>query len=445
MRQDIDDLFPAHIATVSARCENALQDCGFDGLVAYSGRERYYFLDDHPCLFKANPLFQQWIPLNDVPECFLRYLPGERPLLCFNQPADYWHLPAAVPEAGWTRSVEIKVTRQAAEAKSLLRCGGRRIAFLGEWQDEFETWGFAAVNPQNLIDHLHYYRAVKTDYEQQCMRRASEHGARGHLAARDAFRNGASEFEVHQAYCHAAGHREQELPYGNIVAFDRAAAVLHYQRLDRRRDVPRRSFLLDAGAQYRGYACDITRSYSGGNDDFAALIERMDVVEQNLCARVRPGVDYRDIHLEAHRLVAEALNDAGIVDCDTETAIERGVSAVFFPHGVGHLLGLQVHDVAGLAGDAGGGEIPRPKGHPHLRLTRCLEPGFVVTIEPGLYFIDLLLEAARSAPANEYIHWKRVEQLRPFGGIRIEDNVLCTKDEPENFSRQAFAAVEPDA
>ena len=380
-----------------------------------------------------------------MPECFLRYLPGEQPLLCFHQPADYWHLPPALPQAGWTRSIEIEVTREAADAKSLLSLGGRRIAFLGEWQEEVEAWGCAAVNPRYLSNHLHYGRAVKTDYEQECMRRASEHGARGHLAARDAFTDGASEFEVHQAYCNAAGHREQELPYGNIVAFDRGAAVLHYQRLDRRRDVPRRSFLIDAGAQFRGYACDITRSYSGGDSDFAALVERMDAVEQKLCEMVRPGADYRDIHLEAHRLIAEVLTDAGIVDCDPATTGERGGSAVVFPHGVGHLLGLQVHDVAGLAGDAAGTEIPRPEGHPYLRLTRRLEPGFVVTIEPGLYFIELLLESARSGPANEYICWERVDQFRPFGGIRIEDDVLCTDNGPENLSRQAFAALEPGA
>jgi Xaa-Pro dipeptidase len=112
---------------------------------------------------------------------------------------------------------------------------------------------------------------------------------------------------------------------------------------------------------------------------------------------------------------------------------------VFFPHGIGHLLGLQVHDVAGLAGDAAGREIPRPEGHPFLRLTRRLEPGFVVTIEPGLYFIELLLDAARSAGHGGRINWDAVERLRPYGGIRIEDDVACTPGEPENLTRDAFA------
>jgi Xaa-Pro dipeptidase len=112
---------------------------------------------------------------------------------------------------------------------------------------------------------------------------------------------------------------------------------------------------------------------------------------------------------------------------------------VFFPHGIGHLLGLQVHDVAGLARDASGAEIPRPDGHPFLRLTRPLEPGFVVTIEPGLYFIGLLLDQARADDRGRRIRWDAVERLRPYGGIRIEDDVVCTAGTPENLTRDAFA------
>jgi Xaa-Pro dipeptidase len=116
---------------------------------------------------------------------------------------------------------------------------------------------------------------------------------------------------------------------------------------------------------------------------------------------------------------------------------------VFFPHGIGHLIGLQVHDVAGLAADdTGREEIPRPPGHRYLRLTRKLEPGFVVTIEPGLYFIDLLLEEAQRNGLGRHVHWDTVRRLKPYGGIRVEDDVACTADaQPENLTRDAFAAL----
>ena len=102
-----------------------------------------------------------------------------------------------------------------------------------------------------------------------------------------------------------------------------------------------------------------------------------------------------------------------------------------------------MHDVAGLAADdSGEAEIPRPEGHPYLRLTRRLEPGFVVTIEPGIYFIDLLLEEARRTAAGRHIQWDVVRRLQPYGGIRIEDDVVCTEgDVPQNLTRDAFAAI----
>jgi len=441
MAHDLDATFPAHLAEVRRRTDLALATAGYDGVVIHAGRPGYYFLDDHAHVFKANPLFLHWAPVLDAPDCFIRYVPGERPLLLFHQPADYWHKPPQVPEEAWTREFDIRVIREPSDARALLRLGDARLALLGEPQAEFGSWGFAAVNPAALLEFLHYHRAVKTPYELGCMRAASLLGARGHRAAAAAYESGASEFEVHQAYCAASGLREQELPYGNIIAFGRGAAILHYQTLGRSRGSARPSFLIDAGAQVRGYASDITRTYSGGDPEFAALVAGMDTVEQQLCAQIRPGTDYRTVHLAAHQLIGGLLQETGIISCDGPTAVANGVTSVFFPHGIGHLLGLQVHDVAGLSGDVSGTQIPRPEGHPFLRLTRTLQPGFVVTVEPGVYFIDLLLDAARATPAGRFIRWDTVQRLKPFGGVRIEDDVLCTSGPPENLTRDAFAAL----
>jgi len=124
-----------------------------------------------------------------------------------------------------------------------------------------------------------------------------------------------------------------------------------------------------------------------------------------------------------------------------ESMVESGVTATFFPHGLGHYLGLQVHDVGGFQADERGGVVARPPGHPYLRLTRTLDAGHVVTIEPGLYFIDLLLAALRQKPQARDVNWAKVEAFRPYGGIRIEDDVACTGDAPENLTRDAFAAA----
>jgi len=235
---------------------------------------------------------------------------------------------------------------------------------------------------------------------------------------------------------------DDELPYHNIIGLNEHAAVLHYQHRDRRPPEEIRSFLIDAGASAAGYAADITRTYAATEGDFAALIDDMHRLQQAIVAEVRAGVDFRELHLETHRrlggvLLAHDIASAG----SAEALVEAGVTRAFMPHGLGHLLGLQVHDVGGFMADDEGGTIPAPEHHPHLRLTRTLATDQVLTIEPGLYFIDLLLESLRSSPAGRLVNWLRVEQLQPCGGIRIEDNVRVLADGTENLTRDAFAAL----
>ena len=121
--------------------------------------------------------------------------------------------------------------------------------------------------------------------------------------------------------------------------------------------------------------------------------------------------------------------------------VADGISSVFLPHGIGHLLGLEVHDVGAFANSPDGEDIPRPAGHPFLRLTRVLQEGFVVTMEPGIYFIDQLLNAAKADARGSRINWSRVEGLRRFGGIRIEDDLAITRTGCENLTRDAFSDI----
>jgi len=436
----LDSLYPAHLKTLHARTDQALRATGFDSVAIHSGRSWMQFLDDQPYPFKVNPHFKAWVPLTDAPDSWLLYQPGQPLRLIFLQPDDYWHQPPALPTDYWAGHFTIEVIRDAAEAKAhvtqLSNC-----ALIGEWQTEYADWGFAEGNPKQLLDQLHYHRAIKTGYELECMRLASARGARGHEAAEAAFRSRASEYEIHLAFLRGTGHTDNELPYPDIVALNTHAAVLHYQHLDRQAPQQLRSFLIDAGAEVAGYASDITRTYSSDGGEFQALIDGMDRLQLALCAQVRPGVDYASIHLDAHRRIAELLRASDVISMNADDAVASGLSGVFFPHGVGHLLGLQVHDVAGFSINLEGKQKPRPAGHPYLRLTRTLEPGFVVTIEPGLYFIESLLAQARKGPHAQQINWKQVERFKPYGGIRVEDDVACTQGEPENLTRAAFAAI----
>lgn len=433
-------LYADHFRIQCRRTDEALAASGFDALAIYAGGLHMQFLDDMPYPFRANPQFKTWVPLHDAPDSWIVYRPGKKPRLVFLQPIDYWHKPPTMPQEYWTEHFDIEVIREAAQARH--QVGGiANCAFVGEWSTQFDEWGFAATNPDALVHRLHYPRAVKTAYELECLRRASRLAARGHRAAEDAFRAGLSEYDIHMSYVRATGHTETELPYSNIVALNEHAAVLHYQHQERHVPAVRHSFLIDAGAQFNGYAADVTRTYSQQRDEFAGLIDGMHALQQELCAQVRNGVDYASIHLSAHLHIANLLHDAEVITVSGADAVASGLSGVFFPHGVGHLLGLQVHDVAGFSVTPDGTQKARPEGHPYLRLTRTLEPGFVVTIEPGLYFIDVLLNQARSGAHGKHINWKQVDRFRPYGGIRIEDNVACTQGAPENLTRPAFDAA----
>jgi Xaa-Pro dipeptidase len=329
-----------------------------------------------------------------------------------------------------------------AAARALLPRDLSRAAYIGDAFPELTSWGVGAVNPALLTRRLDYARAAKTPYELECLREANRMGARGHRAAVQAFSAGASEFEIELAFLKACGLREQELPYNPIIALNAGGAVLHYQVLEKHSPAERLSMLIDAGAESGGYASDITRTYAARDADFRELIGKMDRMQQALCAQVRPGVDWRDVHLSAHQLTAGVLREADIIRCSAAEAVAGGITSVFLPHGIGHLLGLEVHDVGGFMRSPEGGDIPKPPGHPYLRLTRTLEEGFVVTMEPGIYFIPQLLAAARADARGGQINWPRVEALSRFGGIRIEDDLAVTREGCENLTRDAFAAVQ---
>ncbi|HEU4671087.1 MAG TPA: Xaa-Pro dipeptidase [Dyella sp.] len=436
---DLAPLYARHIATLRERADQALARGGFDHLLVAAGQPGTKFLDDNHYPYAVNPPFKHWVPLTDAPGSWIAYTPGAKPKLVFLQPRDYWHVVPEAPAGYWVEHFDIVTVRSAQEA--IAQLPRRNAAVIAEACPPME--GLEANNPKAVLDYLHYYRAYKTPYELELMREASRIGARAHRAAEQAFRAGESELGIHQAYLAAAGQTDAELPYSSIVGLNEHGAVLHYMALGRTRPAQSRSLLIDAGASASGYASDITRTHAAaGHDAFQALIDAMDAVQRAQVASVKSGVDYAQLHVHAHHQLAGVLKEHGLVHMSAEAAVESGVTRAFFPHGLGHSIGLQVHDVGGFARNDRGKTVPRPDGHPFLRMTRTLEPGMVVTIEPGLYFIDMLLDEVRQTPAGKDVDWAKVETLKPYGGIRIEDDVACTDGAPENLTRGAFATLD---
>src|SRR5579862_2499696 len=276
-----DDLYAEHLLTLTRRADAALQATGYDALVIHSGCPPMQFLDDQTYPYKVNPHFKAWVPVLDNPRSVLVYQPGHKPRVLFHQPDDYWHQAARMPSEPWVHAVDMTPLSDPAKAAGAWAALGR-VACIGP-PECFAASEAASINDQELLARLHYDRAVKTPYELECLRRASAIGVRGHLAAVAAFRRGESEYEAHMSYLAACAQREEEMPYNNIVAFNEHAAILHYQHLERRRPALLRSFLIDAGAQYRGYAADITRTYAAAGGRFAELVERLDAAQLRLC------------------------------------------------------------------------------------------------------------------------------------------------------------------
>ena len=432
----LSTLYPAHVAELQQRAKTALSRENLQGLVIHSGQEIKVFLDDYGYPFKVNPHFKVWLPLVDVPNSWLIINGTDKPTLIYYQPVDFWHKVIELTDSYWNEFFDIKILTNAADVDKLLPYDKQSYAYIGGHIEVARALGFDNINPEPTLNFLHYHRAYKTPYEHECMRKSNAIAVAGHKAAKLAFLQGSSEYDIQQTYLKATQLTNNETPYGNIVALNENASILHYTALDRGVPQAHRSFLIDAGANYHGYASDITRTYSFKRDKFSELITRMDQLMLNAVDCLKPGVSYVDLHIKTYRDIGHVLREFDFINVDADVAVESGIISTFFPHGLGHHLGLQTHDVGGFMADERGSHVNTPDEHPFLRTSRIVEANQVFTIEPGLYFIDSLLTKLKTSKHSTMVNWQQVDEMRPFGGIRIEDNIIVHQSHNENMTRE---------
>jgi Xaa-Pro dipeptidase len=433
---ELDDLFSKHVARLQAETEKALGEVGLDSLVLSSGIPFTFFADDRDAPFEPIPHFAHWCPLSG-PRHVLHVVPGRRPRVIRYAPEDYWYEQGGVTEDFWLPAFDLE---EAGTLEAVWERLGqpKRAAYVGDETERARAAGLAS-NPKELVSRLDWVRSYKDDYEVNRLEEATVLGARGHRAAREGFAAGASELEIHQAFVHAVGTTEAQLPYTTIVALDEKGATLHYE--SKRAAGRGHVLLLDAGAQVHRYASDITRTTTADSCDprLAEIARAMDALEQDLVRASTPGRPYLDVHMDAHRGIARILSEHGLVKVSADEAFDKKLTHPFFPHGIGHHLGIQVHDVAGRQADPAGTPAPPPEEHPFLRNTRTVDPGHVFTIEPGLYFIPMLLRPVRTGPDASAFNWETIDALTPLGGVRVEDNVVVTESGPRNLTREHLA------
>ncbi|RUP43978.1 peptidase M24, structural domain-containing protein [Jimgerdemannia flammicorona] len=281
-------------------------------------------------------------------------------------------------------------------------------------------------------------RLTKQDWEIDLLRRINRISSDAHERLMREVRPGQNEYEMHALFVYECARRGAFFQcYAPIVASGKAAATLHYNRNNRwlEAENPYQMLLVDAGAELMCYGSDITRTYPTGGKFSAEARVIYNIVEemQDACyAIIKPGVEWERVHRTAELVGLRGLVKAGILVGNEEELLKSHVTAAFFPHGLGHLLGLDVHDVGGYP--AGVERIQEP-GIRYLRMRRPLQKGMVVTVEPGIYFCDFMIDPVLSDPDTaRFINREVLARYRSVGGVRIEDDVLITEDGFENLT-----------
>ncbi|MFN0059629.1 MAG: aminopeptidase P N-terminal domain-containing protein [Planctomycetota bacterium] len=347
------------------------------------------------------------------------------------------------PQTGWANFVPDVTEREriwegreqpAGESLNVLAAWlaarrGRTLCVLGA---ELPLSRHDAARSQALRDVLTHTRRPKDAAELAGIRRAVVATHAGFEVARKMIRPGITEREI-QIELEAEFLRRgaTRVAYDTIVGAGPNSAVFHVTP-SRRQVAPGDLVLIDAAAECDRYVCDVTRTFPAGGE-FAPvqrdLYEIVLGVEERAIARSTAGTEYSDIHMKACLEITAGLIEMGLLRGGAESLVEQEAHTLFFPHGIGHMVGLGVRDASGLAP----GRTRRTTGP--LKLLRTdmpLEPGYVLTIEPGIYFIPALLnDPARRQRYHEVVDWRQVDSLLGIGGIRIEDNVLVTAAQPE--------------
>ena len=425
----------AHLERLQSAYADILAAQRFDAVLIYSGHAGVHFADDQEASFKSYGHFVHWTGASHHQHDWLLIQPGSSPRWYYYAPADFWHLATPAPTGVLAEVMTLQPLRDTGWPPES-DMAARRLAVIGNLEASSLPAG-AELNPPALLAALDELRMYKDDYERHCLFVANQWALKGHDAARNAFAAGASELDIQLAYLAATRQRESQVPYQNIIGIDHHAGTLHYQHYDVEAPGTPKSLLVDAGHSHAGYAADITRTWASVHADplFERLIQGVTDYQQRLISRLAPGLDFVELHREMHRHLAELLVETRLISISAEAAVESGLTRAFCPHGLGHSLGIQVHDVGGRQRDGQGTPLPPPAEDPALRLTRTLDVGMVVTIEPGLYVIPMLLAPFRQGAQRETVDWAAVDRLQDHGGIRIEDNVIVTAEGHDNLTQ----------
>lgn len=426
---------------------NRIREAVGDGVIVWLGhvpQPRNYLANTYP--FRQNSHFLYYTGLSQPELALLSYPERDFDVLFSRVPSitDIVWTGGGDDRAAMARRAGVETIENIERLGSYLdkaRSDGKTIHYLPPYQAsaQLRIAELLGIQPaevtagasQRLIEEVVRQRSIKTEAEIAEIEDALEVTAEMYRAARAEIRPGLHEYDIAGLMQGVALRKNRQLAFPPIVTV--RGEILHNESYENLLE-DGKLMIIDSGAESPNYyASDITRTIpvSGRFDGAQADIYRI-VLDAQLGAieAVRPGISFRDVHLRACRIMAEGLRGIGLLKGDPAEAVQAGAHALFFVHGLGHMLGLDVHDMEDL-----GDIVGYPKGEKRssqfglnfLRLTRVLEPGMVVTIEPGIYFIPALIDQCHKERRHaDFIDYERIAPFRTLGGIRIEDDVLVT-------------------
>lgn len=335
-------------------------------------------------------------------------------------------LPVTREERIWEGGAEVIPGKDLGEFSSWIeRRNPKRVFNLT--QDGFDEEWF------QIKEVYSRERRIKDQEEALLVRRIAGFANAGYQRLKSSVRAGISERQIQLDYESAVLYAGAEkLPYDSIVGTGTNSAILHAiptQRIVKEGE----HVLIDAGADLHDYCVDITRIFPTGskkNDRLKSIYDLVLKAQLESIAMCVPGTSWKDVHLKAAKVMAQGLVDLNILKVTAEEAVANNAISVFFPHGVGHMVGLRVRDV-------GGPHNPNPKKYAgaRLRVDMKLEENHLMTVEPGLYFIEALLHDSETRRAfGDQVNWQEAEKWLDFGGVRIEDDILVTSRGPDNLT-----------
>lgn len=325
---------------------------------------------------------------------------------------------------------------------------GRAIDELDAWIEKFSAKRTFCIGQKGLAhpvksesdevladvqEAFNEVRRIKDAEEVALIRSLAAMANAGYKHIKNFIRPGLSERQIQIAYeteVFKAG--AEKMPYGSIVGTGTNGAILHAspsQRVVKSGEL----VLIDAGADVSDYCVDITRVFAADGKMTSQQKMVYDLVlkaQTESIALCKPGMEWHEVHKASARVFANGLKEMGIIKTEAEAALEAGAASVFFPHGVGHMVGLRVRDVGGRFT-----KNARTAFGVRVRVDMPMQDGFLMTVEPGLYFIQALIDDADTRTKfADHINWNEVEKWREFGGIRLEDDILITNQGPQNLT-----------